>query len=110
MARLQKWVEGGRYADLFDNVEDTLSFERLQVFDFDAMRAYPSLIEPLLFYILHRVNERVLDGTRYADAEALRHGRGVALHSEPHASRLRAGSAEDMAEAECRHDSRDADD
>ena len=61
MARLQKWVEGGRYADLFDNVEDTLSFERLQVFDFDAMRAYPSLIEPLLFYILHRVNERVVD-------------------------------------------------
>ena len=63
MARLQKWVEGGRYADLFDNVDDTLSFERLHVFDFDAMRAYPSLIEPLLFYILHRVNERVLDGT-----------------------------------------------
>lgn len=61
MARLQKWVEGGRYADLFDNVEDTLAFERLQVFDFDAMRAYPSLIEPLLFYILHRVNERLLD-------------------------------------------------
>jgi type IV secretion system protein VirB4 len=47
----------------FDNREDTLSFERLHVFDFDAMRAYPSLIEPLLFYILHRVNERVLDGT-----------------------------------------------
>ena len=41
MARLQKWVEGGRYAELFDNVEDTLTFERLQVFDFDAMRAYP---------------------------------------------------------------------
>ncbi len=61
MARLQKWVEGGRYSDLFDNVEDTLGFERLQVFDFDAMRAYPSLIEPLLFYILHRVNERLVD-------------------------------------------------
>lgn len=61
MARLQKWVEGGRYAELFDNVDDTLTFERLQIFDFDAMRAYPSLIEPLLFYILHRVNERVLD-------------------------------------------------
>jgi type IV secretion system protein VirB4 len=61
MVRLQKWVEGGRYAELFDNVEDTLTFERLQVFDFDAMRAYPSLIEPLLFYILHRVNERLLD-------------------------------------------------
>jgi type IV secretion system protein VirB4 len=61
MGRLQKWVEGGRYAELFDNVDDTLTFERLQIFDFDAMRAYPSLIEPLLFYILHRVNERVLD-------------------------------------------------
>jgi type IV secretion system protein VirB4 len=61
MARLQKWVDGGRYADLFDNVEDTLTFERLQVFDFDAMRAFPALIEPLLFYILHRVNERLLD-------------------------------------------------
>jgi type IV secretion system protein TrbE len=61
MARLQKWIEGGRYAELFDNVDDTLTFERLQVFDFDAMRSYPALIEPLLFYILHRVNERVLD-------------------------------------------------
>ena len=59
MARLQKWVEGGRYADLFDHVDDTLTFERLQVFDFEAMRAYPALIEPLLFYVLHRVNERV---------------------------------------------------
>lgn len=61
MARLQKWIDGGRYAELFDNVEDTLTFERLHVFDFDAMRSYPALIEPLLFYILHRVNERVLD-------------------------------------------------
>jgi type IV secretion system protein TrbE len=61
MKRLQKWIDGGRYADLFDNVEDTLAFERLQVFDFDAVRAYPFLIEPLLFYILHRVNERLVD-------------------------------------------------
>jgi type IV secretion system protein VirB4 len=57
--RLQRWVEGGRYADLFDHVEDTLTFDRLQVFDFEAMRAFPSLIEPLLFYILHRVNDRI---------------------------------------------------
>ena len=59
-ARMQKWVDGGRYADLFDNVEDTLTFDRLQVFDFEAMRSFPNLIEPLLFYVLHRVNERVL--------------------------------------------------
>lgn len=58
-ARLHKWVEGGRYASLFDNLEDTLTFERVQVFDFEAMRAYPALLEPLLFYVLHRVTERV---------------------------------------------------
>lgn len=62
-ARLQKWVDGGRYAALFDNVDDTLTFERLQVFDFEAMRAYPALLEPLLFYVLHRVTERIQDPT-----------------------------------------------
>ncbi len=60
-ARLHKWVDGGRYASLFDNVEDTLTINRLQVFDFEAMRAYPVLLEPLLFYVLHRVTERVLE-------------------------------------------------
>ena len=60
-ARLHKWVEGGRYAALFDNPRDTLTLDRLQVFDFESMRAYPSLLEPLLFYVLHRVSERVLD-------------------------------------------------
>jgi type IV secretion system protein VirB4 len=60
-ARLHKWVEGGRYASLFDNLEDTLTVERLQVFDFEAMRAYPVLLEPLLFYVLHRVVARIQD-------------------------------------------------
>jgi type IV secretion system protein VirB4 len=60
-ARLGKWIEGGRYADLFDHVEDTLSVQRFQVFDFDSMRAYPALIEPLLFYVLHRVGTQ-MDG------------------------------------------------
>ncbi len=59
--RLHKWIDGGRYADLFDNVEDTLTFERLQVFDFEAMRDYPTVLEPLLFYILHRATERMRD-------------------------------------------------
>jgi type IV secretion/conjugal transfer VirB4 family ATPase len=59
--RLHKWVEGGRYATLFDNLEDTLTVERLQVFDFEAMRAYPVLLEPLLFYVLHRVTARIQD-------------------------------------------------
>ena len=55
-ARLQKWVEGGRYAGVFDNARDTLSLDRLQVFDFEAMRSYPAVLEPLLFYVLHRVS------------------------------------------------------
>jgi type IV secretion system protein VirB4 len=59
--RLHKWIEGGRYAALFDNLEDTLSLEQLQVFDFEAMRAYPALLEPLLFYVLHRVTEKIQD-------------------------------------------------
>jgi type IV secretion system protein VirB4 len=59
--RLHKWIGEGRYASLFDNVEDTLTVERLQVFDFEAMRAYPLLLEPLLFYVLHRVVERIQD-------------------------------------------------
>jgi type IV secretion system protein VirB4 len=60
-ARLHKWVGEGRYASLFDNVDDTLTVERLQVFDLEAMRAYPVLLEPLLFYVLHRVVARIQD-------------------------------------------------
>jgi type IV secretion/conjugal transfer VirB4 family ATPase len=59
--RLHKWIEGGRYASLFDNLDDTFTVERLQVFDFEAMRAYPVLLEPLLFYVLHRVTARIQD-------------------------------------------------
>ena len=59
--RLHKWIEGGRYASLFDNLQDTLTVERLQVFDFEEMRAYPALLEPLLFYVLHRVTAGIQD-------------------------------------------------
>jgi type IV secretion/conjugal transfer VirB4 family ATPase len=67
--RLRKWVDGGRYADLFDHVDDTLSVQRFQVFDFEAMRDYPALLEPLLFYVLHRVTTCVNDP---ADAARLK--------------------------------------
>jgi type IV secretion system protein VirB4 len=59
--RLHKWIEGGRYGQLFDNTEDTVSLQRLQVFDFESMAAYPELLEPLLFYLLHRIGQRVAD-------------------------------------------------
>ena len=65
-ARLHKWIGEGRYASLFDNIDDTLTVERLQVFDFEAMRAYPVLLEPLLFYVLHRVVDRIQDPTEAA--------------------------------------------
>jgi type IV secretion/conjugal transfer VirB4 family ATPase len=54
---LSKWIRGGQFGFLFDNPEDTVSFARFQCFDFQKMSRYPELLEPLLFYILHRANE-----------------------------------------------------
>jgi type IV secretion system protein TrbE len=55
--KLQKWTAGGQFGFLFDNVEDTVSFSRFQCFDFQGMEQYPQILEPLLFYILHRANQ-----------------------------------------------------
>jgi len=54
---LAKWMRGGQFGFLFDNPQDTISFSRFQCFDFQQMSRYPELLEPLLFYILHRANE-----------------------------------------------------
>ena len=54
--RLHKWKQGGQFGFLFDNAEDTLSFSRFQCFDFQGMREYPQLLEPLLFYVLYRAD------------------------------------------------------
>lgn len=54
---LSKWIRGGQFGFLLDNPEDTVSFSRFQCFDFQQMNQYPELLEPLLFYILHRANE-----------------------------------------------------
>src|SRR5260370_39153779 len=54
---LCKWMRGGQFGFLFDNPQDTVSFSRFQCFDFQQMSRYPELLEPLLFYILHRANE-----------------------------------------------------
>jgi len=60
-ARLQKWTEGGQFGFLFDNAKDALTFSRFQCFDFQGMSQYPQIVEPLLFYILHRANEVISD-------------------------------------------------
>ena len=54
---LAKWVRGGQFGFLFNNPQDTITFSRFQCFDFQQMSRYPELLEPLLFYILHRAND-----------------------------------------------------
>ncbi len=60
-SRLYKWKQGGQFGFLFDNADDTVSFSRFQCFDFQGMREYPQLLEPLLFYILHRADAIIRD-------------------------------------------------
>ena len=60
-SRLYKWRQGGQFGFLFDNTEDTISFSRFQCFDFQGMREYPQLLEPLLFYVLHRADALIRD-------------------------------------------------
>ena len=56
---VSKWIRGGQFGFLFDNAKDSVSFSRFQCFDFQQMSRYPELLEPLLFYILHRANEAI---------------------------------------------------
>ncbi|HEV2418039.1 MAG TPA: DUF87 domain-containing protein [Terriglobia bacterium] len=60
-SRLQKWTTGGQFGFLFDNSNDTITFSKFQCFDFQGMDHYPQVLEPLLFYILHRANEVICD-------------------------------------------------
>ena len=59
--RLHKWIEGGQYGHVFDNVEDTITLSNLQCFDFQGMDEYPQLIQALLFYVLHRASAIIYD-------------------------------------------------
>jgi type IV secretion system protein VirB4 len=59
--RLAKWTTGGQFDFVFDNAEDTITFSRFQCFDFQGMNQYPEVLEPLLFYILHRANGLIRD-------------------------------------------------
>jgi type IV secretion/conjugal transfer VirB4 family ATPase len=60
--RLEKWTVGGQFGFVFDNPKDTLTFAQFQCFDFQGMSSYPDILEPLLFYVLHRANG-VITGT-----------------------------------------------
>ena len=57
---LNKWIEGGVYGNIFDNVEDELQLSRIAVFDFEALgentQEQKDLMEPLLSWIRWRIN------------------------------------------------------
>jgi type IV secretion system protein VirB4 len=57
--RLHRWTRAGQYGFLFDNAEDTLSFKDFQTFNFQGWGDAPELLEPLLFYVLHRASNEI---------------------------------------------------
>jgi type IV secretion system protein VirB4 len=60
---LSKWVRDGVYHAIFDNVEDGLSLSRVQYFDFAGVNndQYADLIEPLMVWLLRRINDVLYD-------------------------------------------------
>ena len=60
---LSKWLRDGVYHAIFDNVEDGLSLSRVQCFDFAGVNneQYADLIEPLMVWLLRRINDVLYD-------------------------------------------------
>ena len=68
--RLVRWTRAGQFGHVFDNIEDTLSFSRFQTFNFDGIEQYPDILEPLLFYVLHRASNQIEDAKLTATFKA----------------------------------------
>jgi type IV secretion system protein VirB4 len=68
--RLHRWTKQGQYGFLFDNAEDTLSFSSFQTFNFAGWGDVPQVLEPLLFYVLHRASNEITDPARLATFKA----------------------------------------
>jgi type IV secretory pathway VirB4 component len=81
--RLHKWIEGGQYGHLFDNADDTVTLSKLQCFDFQGMDEYPQLIQPLLFYVLHRASAVIYDASIRPALRAKRSTASVAPRGAP---------------------------
>ena len=60
---MAKWKDHGVYHAVFDNAKDSLTMSRLQCFDFQGVnnKQYADLIEPLMVWILRRIDEIVYD-------------------------------------------------
>jgi type IV secretion system protein VirB4 len=63
--RLRPWVGDGRFAWVFDAVEDTLAFGRLTAFDVTAFLDDPLLRTPITSYLLYR-STPLIDGSPFA--------------------------------------------
>jgi type IV secretion system protein VirB4 len=68
--RLHRWTRQGQYGFLFDNAEDTLSFSQFQTFNFAGWGEAPEVLEPLLFYVLHRASNEIIDSARLGTFKA----------------------------------------
>lgn len=62
--RLQQWHSGGRFAPIFDNVEDKVNFFNAAVFGFEMgdVLSNRACLVPTLLYLFHRI-QMSLDGT-----------------------------------------------
>jgi type IV secretion system protein TrbE len=68
--RLYRWTCAGQFGYVFDNIQDTLTFSPFQTFNFDGMQQYPDVLEPLLFYVLHRASNQIEDADLTATFKA----------------------------------------
>jgi type IV secretion/conjugal transfer VirB4 family ATPase len=68
--RLHRWTRQGQYGFLFDNAEDTLLFSQFQTFNFAGWGDAPEVLEPLLFYVLHRASNEIIDSARLGTFKA----------------------------------------
>ncbi len=106
--RLRKWVEGGQFGFLFDNAQDTVSFSTFQCFDFQGMEQYPQILEPLLFYILHRANHIITNREITHIFKAFFIDEAWTFFRNPRDQELHRRSPKDLAQAKRRHDPVDA--
>jgi type IV secretion/conjugal transfer VirB4 family ATPase len=60
-AHIKRWTQGEQHGQWFDNVEDNVSFARFQCINFEGMERLGLVLEPLMFYLLHRANEVIYD-------------------------------------------------
>lgn len=73
---LQPWIRNGQngcgqFGTVFDNVEDDLTLARFQCFDLKGMEEKAHLMQPFLFYVLHRFSAVVNDPANLSDLKIL---------------------------------------